>query len=154
MIETHNLKNVVIFFQTILSFVFSRKIINIYNDLAWKYGNVTVKAFRKYEKLEYKKNKLKLDIDFLNHCKQLGLFPKFLIIKLPNVSNKDASSIRKRLLRSTINKCNKELQHVLKELSISDNFLSKQLSTIEFYIINKSIISRNNKSLQKSLYTQ
>ena len=87
----------------------SRKIINIYNDVAQKYGNVTVKDFRKYEKLEYKKNKLKLDIDFLNNCKQLGVYPKFLIFKLPNVCNKDALSIRKRLFRSAINKHNKEL---------------------------------------------
>ena len=80
--------------------------------------------------------------------------PKFLAFELPNVSNKDASSIRKKLLRSAINKCNNELQHVLKELSISENFLSKQLSTIDFYILKKSIISHNNKSLQKLLYTQ
>ena len=33
-----------------------RKIINIYNDLAGKHQNVTVKDLRKYEKLEYKKN--------------------------------------------------------------------------------------------------
>ena len=66
------LKNVVIFFQTILSFVPSRKIINIYNDIAPKYVNVTVKDFQKYEKLEYKKNILKLDIDFLNNCKSLN----------------------------------------------------------------------------------
>ena len=71
MIETCRLKNVVIFIQTILSFVLSRKIINIYNDIARKYGNVTVKDFQKYEKLEYKKNKLKLDIDFLNNCESL-----------------------------------------------------------------------------------
>ena len=45
MIETCCLKNVVIFIQTVLSFVLSRKIINIYNDIAWKYGNVTVKDF-------------------------------------------------------------------------------------------------------------
>ena len=57
MIEMPRLKSVVIFFQTILSFVLSRKIINIYNDIAQKYGNITVKDFRKYEKLEYKKNK-------------------------------------------------------------------------------------------------
>ena len=62
MIETCHLKNV-IFIQTILSFVLSRKIINIYNDIARKYGNVTVKDFWKCEKLEYKKNQLKLDID-------------------------------------------------------------------------------------------
>ena len=35
-----------------LSFVLSKKIINIYNDIARKYGNVIVKYFRKYEKLE------------------------------------------------------------------------------------------------------
>ena len=37
MIETRRLKNVVSFLQTLLSFVLSRKIINIYNDIACKY---------------------------------------------------------------------------------------------------------------------
>ena len=50
---------------TIWSFVLSRKIINICNDIAHKYGNDTVNDFQKCEKLEYKKNKLKLDIDFI-----------------------------------------------------------------------------------------
>ena len=148
MVETRHLENAVIFIETILNFVLSRKIINIYNYIARKYGNVTVKDFRKYEKLEYKENKLKLDTDFLNSCKQLGVYPKFLIFKLPNVSNKDALSIRKRLFRSAINKCNKELQHFSKELSLSENFLSTQLSTIYFYILTKFIISYNKKSLQ------
>ena len=132
----------------------SRKAINVYNDLARKHGKITVKDFRKYEKLHYKKNKLKLNIDFLNICKRPRVYPKFLIFKLPNVSNKDDSSICKKLLRSAINKRNKELQHVLKELSISENLLTKQLSTTDFYIFKKSITSHNNKSLQKSLYTQ
>ena len=127
MIETRRLKDVVIFIQTILSFVRSKKITNIYNDIARKYGNVTVKGFRKYEKLEYKKKELKLDIDFLNNCKQLGLYLKFLIFKLRSVSNKDALSIRKRLLRRAINKRNKELQHLSKELSLTENFLSTQI---------------------------
>ena len=65
---------------------------------------------------------------FLNDCKQLGVYPKFLIFKLLNVSNKGPSSIRQSLLRSAINKRNKELQHVLKKLSISKNFLSIQKS--------------------------
>ena len=62
MTETRRLKNVVIFLQSILSFVLSRKIIKIYNDIARKHGNVTVQDFRKYEKLKYKHNKLKLDM--------------------------------------------------------------------------------------------
>ena len=97
MIEMHRLKNFVIFIKKVLSFVLSRKIINICNYIARKYGNFTVKDFRKHEKLEYKK-KLTLEINFLNNCKQLGGYPKFLIFKLPNVSNKNTLSISKRLL--------------------------------------------------------
>ena len=44
MIKTRHLKNV-IFFQAILSFVLSTKIIKIYNDIARKHGNDTVKDF-------------------------------------------------------------------------------------------------------------
>ena len=95
MIEMRSLKNVVIFFLTVISFALSKKIINIYNDLAQKHGNVTLTDFHKYEKIGYKKNKLKLDINFLNNCKRLSFCSKFLIIKLPNVSNKGASSFLK-----------------------------------------------------------
>ena len=102
----------------------------------------------------FKKNKLKLDIYFLNNCKQLGAYPKFLIFKLRNVSNKGALSICKRHLRSATNKRNKELQHLSKELSLSENVLSTQIFTIDFYILSKSITSYNKKSLQKSLYAQ
>ena len=124
------------------------------HDIARKYENVTVKVFQKYENLEYKKNRLKLDIEFLNNWKQLGVNPKFLIFKLPNVCNKDALSIRKIRLPRTINKRNKKLQQVSKGLSLSEMFLSKQLSTTDFYMITKSITSHSKKSPQKSLYTQ
>ena len=82
------------------------------------------------------------------------MYPKFFIFKLLNVSNKDVLLIRKRLLCSVINKGNKELQHISKELSQSEAFLTKQLSTIDFYNLNRSIISHNKKSLQKSLNIQ
>ena len=122
--------------------------------MAQKYGNVIVKDFGKYETLEYKKNKLKLDIDFLNNAKHLDVYPKFLILKLPNFSNKDTLSIRKRPLRSAIKKRNKELQYLLKVLSLCKNVLSAQLSSIDFSTLTKSITLNNKKSLQKSLYTQ
>ena len=125
----------------------SRKIINIYNDIARTHGNATVKDFRKYEKLKYKKNKLKLDIDLLNNCEQLGVYWKFLIFKLANVSNKDASSIRERLLRSAINKRNKELQHVSKELSLSENFLSKICSIAHQEFVAKIVKYSTKKTI-------
>ena len=70
------------------------------------------------------------------------------------MSNKDVLSIHKRLFRSTISKRNWELEHVSKELSQSGTFLSKQLSTVDFYICNRSITSYNKKLLQKLLNTQ
>ena len=85
---------------------------------------------------------------------QTTWYPKFLIFKLSNVSNKDDLSIRKILLRNAINKRNKQLQHLSKELSVSENFLSTQPSSIDFYIFTKSITLYNKKSLQKFLHTQ
>ena len=82
------------------------------------------------------------------------MYLKLLIFKLPNVSNKDALSIRKRLLRSAINKRNNELQHISKELNQFETFLSNQQSTFDFCILKRSITSHNKKSLEKSLSTQ
>ena len=124
------------------------------HDIARKYGNFTVKDFWKHEKLECKKNKIILDINFLKNYKQLSVYPKILNFKLPNVSNKDALSIRTRLLRCAINKGNKELEHLSKELSLSEKNLCTQLSTLVFYILTKSITSYNKKSLLKSLNGQ
>ena len=114
----------------------------------------TAENFQTYEKLEYKKNKLKLVFDFLKYCKQLAVSQKFLIFKLPNFSNKYALSICKILLRSAINNRNRKLQHFWKELALSENVLSKQISTIDFYSLTKSTSSPNKKLLQKLLYTE
>ena len=131
-------------------FLLSRKIIKIYYDIAWKHGSVTVKDFRKYEKLKYKQNKLKLDIHFLHNCKQLGVYQKFLTFKLLNVSNKDTlSSVGKRLLHSAINKNNKNFKMSQKNPVNLKLFLSKQLSIIDFCIFNRSIKFHNKKMLQK-----
>ena len=82
------------------------------------------------------------------------MYLKFLILKLPNVFDKEVWSIRKRLFCSAINKSNKELQHLSKELSLTENVSPKQLSTTDFYILTKFITSYNKKSLKKSLHTQ
>ena len=82
------------------------------------------------------------------------MYRKLLVFKLLNVFNKDTLSVRKRLLPSAISKRNKELQHLSKELGLSEKFLSIQLSTIDFYILTNSITSYNKRSLQKSLNTQ
>ena len=135
MIETRRLKNVVIFIQTNLSFVLSRKITNIYNDIAWKDGNVTVKDFRKYEILEYKNNQLKLDIEFLKSCKQLGVYPKFLSLNCRMFLIKRFYQFVKDTFVAPSTSVIKNSNISSKELSLSENVLSRQISTIDFYIL-------------------
>ena len=95
---------------------------------------------------------MKLDIDFLNNCKQLVVHPKFLIFKLRKFQIKMLHQYVKDYF--AINKSNKQLQHISNKLSQSETFLSKQLSTIDFYILNRSLASYKKKSLQKLLNTQ
>ena len=95
---------------------------------------------------KYKKNKLKFDINFLDNCKQLVVYPNLLIFKLLNDPNKNALSIWKRILCCAISKRNKELQHVLKELSISENFYLKSFRPLISTSL-KNLKLHNNKSL-------
>ena len=78
----------------------------------------------------------------------------FLSLNSQIFQKEDALSLRKRLLRSATNKRNKEHQHVSTELSQSKTFLSRQLSTIDFYLLNWSITSHNKDLLQNSLNSQ
>ena len=70
------------------------------------------------------------------------MYPKLLIFKLPNVPKKDALSIRKMLLRSAINKRNKELQQ-------KNSVYPKTFYLHRFLLLTS--ISYNKKS---PLYTQ
>ena len=87
--------------------------------------------------------------------KDVWIFYEFekIIVRIRK-NYQDALSIRKRLLRSAINKRNKEPKHLSKELSLSEKFFSTQLYPIDFSIVIKSITSYKKKSLQKSLHTQ
>ena len=82
------------------------------------------------------------------------MYPKFLIFTLPNVSNKDSLSIRKRLSFAAPSiKTIKNFNTSQKNCQ-SETFLSKQISATDFYILNRCITSHNKKLLQKLLNTQ
>ena len=65
-----------------------------------------------------------------------------------------------KVFSSANNKRNRKLQHFSQKLSLFKNFFLKQLSTIDFYILTKSITSqtinrcRNRYTLNKKSYLQ
>ena len=117
----------------------SRKIVNIYNDITRKGGKMKslfvsrkllqIKIFKNKEKLKHKKNKLTLDINFLNRSNNL-------------VCIRNSLSLIRRMFQP-------KMLNVSKELSLSELFLSTQLSTVAFYILKKYTTSHNKKLLKK-----
>ena len=49
-----------------------------------RYGDVTLRTVRKFEKLDYKLRKSQLDLEFLNECVSHDVFPMFLRFRVAN----------------------------------------------------------------------
>ena len=53
-----------------------------------RYGNNTLKTLRKFEKVDFKLRKIKLDIEFLNNCLAKNVIPKFLQFRLASKNSR------------------------------------------------------------------
>ena len=69
-----------------------------------KYINVEVFPLRKLERLSIKTRKAELGIKCLSNCKIFNVIPKLLSFNLLYTKDVDSKFIRKRLLRSALNK--------------------------------------------------
>ena len=79
-----------------------------------KYENVEVYQLQKLERLSIKIEKAELDIKFLRDCKMFNVILKFSSFNLLYTIEVDSKFIRKRLLRSALNKRQDELKKVRK----------------------------------------
>ena len=147
------LKTCLIILNFIIHLLHKRPFINILHDIAKKYEGINVGDLRKFDQFTFKFKKACLDITFLNNCKNFGVFPKFISFKLPGVSQRDVIGIRKKLLRSAIREKNKAKIKAVKELNTTKEEIRKNLSTIDFYILNKIITDNNERKLKESIKT-
>lgn len=68
-----------------------------------KKSNISVKDFRRFERLAEKYVKLQLDIKYFDDCLKLGLFPKYLRIKTPKLNvYKNTKNLEKETLKKQI----------------------------------------------------
>ena len=99
-----NFEPVMLFLKIISLFIVQRNFDNIIEVYVQKYNTLKIEQFRKYEKLKIKIKKAELDVTFLKICQTSNVMPKFLTIDLLNVSSYNLQFIKKRLLRSAVNK--------------------------------------------------
>ena len=57
---------------------------SIAEALRKNYGTDVVKSVRYFEKLDFKRRKVELDISFLEACKENNIIPKFCVFKTAN----------------------------------------------------------------------
>ena len=129
----------------------------IVHDLAAKYERkLSISDFRHLEKTSIKARKAQLDVNFLKNCQSLRVFPKFILFSLPNISPKDlkdATALRKRLLRSAIEKRSKELKKFQVERDKILNKLQSILNGVDFYLLQSALRSNIRKTTSKVIET-
>ena len=102
------------------------------------YENVEVFQLRKLERLSIKIRKSELDIKFLRNCKIFNVITKFLSFNLPYTNEVDSKFIRKRLLRSVLNKRQDELKKLARNHANILQTLTIKLSSVDLYIYRKN----------------
>ena len=112
-----------------------------------------VKIFKNMKKLEYKKNKLKLDIDFLTNCKQFGVYPISLSLNCRMFPIKMLYQFVKDFFEVPLRSVIKNYNIFQRNQSIRKPFM---YTAFYYWLLHayKTITSYNNKLVQKSLNTQ
>ena len=145
---------IVFLFITRIRFPASKSIADIVTS---RYGRDTLKTMRKFEKANFKRRKLELDLDFLNKCYEQQLTPTFVKFRLPNSNLRQSHAYRRcqmDLLRQEIH----DKEGKLRQATRLENNLKQQIrlrvSMIDFAHISSFMLIHNDKLLSKVQLTQ
>ena len=84
-----------------------------------RYGDATLRNIRKFEKLDFKKRKALLDINYLETCKDANVIPRFLQFRTANTNVKTSNTYKdcqKLLLQEEIKEKQKTYEELTKNL--------------------------------------
>ena len=145
-----NWKSVFLFLKILVSLVLSRHFGNIIHDIAQNYMHINVNDLWKLEKLQIKRNKAQLDINFLITCKNFGVFSKIINVYLLNVDEKDMSGIKKKLQKNAIHKRIWERNDIDKKIKNVELQIKHKLYNFDWYILVK-ILKPNVKNKENAV---
>ena len=125
-----NFKTVVLFLKIISLLIVQRNFGNIIYDYIQKCNTLKIEQLRKCEKLKIMIRKAELDVTLLKNYQTFNVTSKFLTINLLSVSSQNLQFIKKRLLRNAVNKRNKELRSLKRDLSNHEREIGRVLSSV------------------------
>ena len=116
-----------------------------------RYSGEILKTIRKFEKVDYKFRKAKLDINFLIKCQRENVIPNFLKFRLANKDLRNSVTYIKcqqNLLQTEINNKKSRLRTLQNEFNRLHNDLQFSLDCIDFAHISAIILSSNDNPLK------
>ena len=108
--------------------------------------NGSLSAFRKFQRLDFKLRKAKLDLKFLEECKRSSVIPTFLNFKVSNRQLQDSNAYyqcQKKLLNEEINIKQSKIRVLSNEVTEISAYLSTLVSSIDFLHL-RSVCDREN----------
>ena len=132
-----------------LRFPANKSVANIIRE---RYGNAALKDVRKLEKLDFKKRKVKLDINFLETCRDAKVIPTFLQFRLANSALRKSTTYdncQTQLLDEEIRTKRKILMDLETKFMKSKKGLHELLSYFDFLHIISLFLERNTTELEK-----
>ena len=121
--------------------------------IVWKrYSGEILKTICKFEKVDYKLRKAKLDINSLIKCQQENVTPNFLKFRLANKDLQNSVTYvrcQQNLLQTEINNKKSRLRTLQNEFNCLHNDLQFSLNCIDFSHISAIFLSNNDNLLKK-----
>ncbi len=112
-----------------------------------RYNNSALEAFRKFQRLELKLGKAKLDLEFLSTCKKRSvIIPRFLWFKVANRRLRTSSAYRQcqnKLLQDEINANHALIRVLPAQATTTQSRLASLVSNMDFIHL-KNVSDREN----------
>ena len=137
-----------------LRFPPSKSVANVIRE---RYGNFVLKSVRKFEKLDLKRRKTLLDINFLETCKDADVTPRFIQFRTANNNLKNSKSYKecqKLLLEEEIREKQKKLEDINKNFEKIKKDLNAVLSYFDFLHVTSLFLSPNIEAMEKVEFKQ
>ena len=116
-----------------------------------RYGNTLVKVVIKFQKIDYKLRKCKLDIVFLETCLQNNIIPKFLNFRVSNLHLKTSRacySCQLKLLREEIYVKKSKVKIFQKDFIVFKRKSRETLSIIDYTHLCCLFLNKNDRKLK------
>ena len=125
---------------------------SVANVIRKRYGDQTMSKIRKFEKLDFRCKKCKLDITFLEVCVDKDIMPNFIQFRTANsrLGNSDAyNTCQRLLLNQELNNKKGKLEEDTHSYNVLKRDLNNTLSSIDFLFVTSLFLEKNVRAVEE-----